>query len=654
MTNHDDFRRAIAANPEDEHNYLIYADWLDEHDKPVQAARARWWAGALAHLRSKPTSGAGAMSTMTAEEQERRGLPEWAARLNQVRGVHNALQGTDAANHNGIREAIDAARLHGLGSLTPEEFTQARDRARLISIGASRLSPYQAVNGLLQSVAHTTLHYPPWDAQNHHRDVYGPGARHALHDSHQYETQRLTEYARMNPPPDAQHAVHLSLVSKIRGWFGRTPPARDGRDGIVHAHAENPTAVYAEKNAVAQALRLLGAPEHMSKVDRYTAHIARFVKENPNHAIVKAYKDKAGVIGGTAGPELTDAVKPLVGAVNLLLASHGLDERFKRPETTSHRAAFEHSAATPEAEPAPVEEPPLEPPTESPEQNMHHTVRGLLQEHGGDLNKTKAALKEQHGLSHQEAHEATRAFLALHTGMKGLQAFKRKLKTDPDAKLAKPKPGAKVEPEHLLNEAYNGKPINEALAGTALAFHLRQIGQDHPDLAPLVDRALAREGHVTARAVGGDPYARIGIRLKQKGDHRAGLFNWDTMHDSLTQDARVKALVTKLVTKPYAIEGDTGAERKYWDAVHRGFGQGKAGNANEFWARVQKHGGGLTREQVAASLARLKDRALDREYVQTVRAESKSRRNAEPGDEHWRGVMGAAPTEQHAKYSRES
>lgn len=442
------------------------------------------------------------------------------------------------------------------------------------------------------------------------------------------------------------------LKDKVASWFARPPAPRNPKDGIVHAHATDPTAVYAERNAVAQALRLLGAKDHMAKVPLYTAAAAQMVKDKPDHAIVKAYVDKAKTLGGTAGPELTEAVKPLLGAMNLLLHAHGKDERFVKPTNEAPVSPAKYEPEVSSAEAPDVSEPPIdladvEDASAPPSKNLHVTVRELLNAHKGDLNKTKAALKTTHALTHQEAHEAVQKFLAMHTGMKGLKAFKRQVKRDPDAKLAKPRPGEAVKPKHLENAAYGRTPINEALHGTALAFHLRQIGQDHPHLAELTDRALARQS--VAGSAGADPYAAIGKALKQDGDLRADMFNWHTMHDSLIQDAKVKAFVKQHVTQGYGLEGEHPhtADRRYWDAVHRGIGKGKAKNAQAFWDRARKANLGLTPEQIAESIARLKDRALDREYNH-LHGDAKA-----DGRTEWSSVMGAAPGETHAKFSRE-
>jgi uncharacterized protein (TIGR02996 family) len=40
-----DFLVAIRNEPEDKANYLIYADWLDEHDRPADAESVRKYAG---------------------------------------------------------------------------------------------------------------------------------------------------------------------------------------------------------------------------------------------------------------------------------------------------------------------------------------------------------------------------------------------------------------------------------------------------------------------------------------------------------------------------------------------------------------------------------------------------------------------------------
>ncbi len=643
MSEEQAFREQMRRNPDDDTARLVYADWLDEHDKALPAARIRWWVDAKTPR--PPTSGAGAALGVNAGRQEREGLPEWVARLNQVRGVREALAETNAGKHPGMMDAIHEAEMHAYGLSSIDDLENARTRAHGINYAHTGTHAYDAAQALLKRDALQDSQYPPWWAQHSLREAVSPAARFLAHDNHQLATQRLVEHTHNNPPPTHEaDALRLArplgwLKDKASAWFGKKETPRAPQDGVTYSAATHPTEAHAEQNAVAQALRLLGAPEHMSKVGRYTAHVARFVKENPEHAIVKAYKDKAGVIGGTAGPELTEAVKPLVGVANLLLAAHGLDERFRRPETESARAAYsppepsvDHATSATEEPPIALEGPP------APTENMHATVKRLLEQHK-DKNKALAELKAVHGLTHQEAREAMLKWAAAE-GERKYQAFKRASKKNPDAKLAKPKVGEALRPEHLGGEAHGrgdpaGRPVVGDLEGTGLAYHLRSIGQKYPKLSRLTDTALTKHA-----MLGSDPFAQIGEALPAE-DPRKAAFNWSGMRQSLAQDAAVDALVKRHVLQ----QGKS--EREYFDSLHRGLSTDKAGNAKQVWDRLLKHAGtALDREKIAASIARLKDRALDREYSQATAGKA--------GLSEWRGVMGAHPAEEHQKYDRKS
>ena len=688
------FHKAMSDDSNDEHTRLVFADWLDEHGRPVAAARLRWWAGALAHLRAGAgPSGAGTSS----REEERRSMPEWVARLNQVRGVRAALEGLMASGHRDYRRALHAGELKGLGLLSGVEGDAAREHAKNIDpVTAHEHELYAALNGVLRENAHEHVWYPPEDAQWYRNAARGnpTGPDYETMADHARSTQKLAEYVKMNPPP-TEEAVHLA---RPIGWlkdklFG---PAKPGPvraelvdhpyhpdDGITHRAFDPesgkllPTAAQAavEQSAVEQALRANGwkgafGRESTEKRQQYTGLIRRML-DHPlfrGTAPALAYRDAARTMNVPTDLEDPSAlhnapsVRKLASHLGLfvrlardILAHNDPEERTRVPGPARPQQAVTHEASAP----APSPEPELPgdgsaafpaPVEHAPEPNMHKIVHQMLQEHKGDLNKTKARLKAEHGMTHQEAHEATRNFLALHTGMKGLGAFKRALKKDPDAKLAKPKAGEAVQPQHLTNVAYDRTPINKGIEGTALAFHLRQIGQDHKDLTALTDRALARQSDPNKS--GGDPYAAIGKALAKRKDPRAGWFNWNTMEDSLIRDARASYLIRSLVTQPHGLEGQSeeSRERRYWDAIHNGFVGGKANTASAFWARAEK--AGWSKDDLAASIKRLRDRALDREYVAAIRAEKPSRRDPEHDPLHWRGVLGAAPSEQHAKFAR--
>ena len=644
MTTHDDFQKQMRADPDDHQSRAVYADWVRENVPTPHADhiadRLGWWARALAHLNHVDGKFAGPVGRSTADNEQ--AFPDWVHRLVWAHGVNYGLTQapTEWRSGHAIRQAAHVAELHALGLQPGLTYSVDREE-RVPGLNRLRSPEYEVARNLLRGSVKESPFHPV-------RDLAELLGTH-LWAHHSNNMNHLADFIRSDPPPETggESSVHLArplgwLKDKIGSWLKGSPPPRDKRDGIVHAHAKNPTGAFAEKSAVARALQMLGAPEHMSQVDRYTAHVARFVNENPEHRIVKEYLDRAGVIGGTAGPELTAAVKPLVGVVNLLLATHGLDERFKLPVSESKAAAFAHSAVTPESS-TPVEAP-IESPSEpehNPEENQHILVKRLLQQHKNKA-KVKEVLKAEHGLSHQEAHAAVQKHMELE-GARRFKAFQREAKRNPDAKLAAPKPGGTVEREHLSGEVHPrgdvaGRPRAADLADTSLGFHLRKIGQQFPKMRRLTETALT-EYAIT----GTDPFQKIGEALPE-GHSLKRAYNWASMQNSLKQDRDVAALVEKHVLK--GVKSD----RQYWDSIHRGFGSERAGNSAAFWQRMESAGTGLTRDQLKASIARLKDRALDREYVKALADE-----NEGPTDAwgHWKGVMNQTPAEEHQRYARD-
>jgi len=664
MNEQQSFHDAMAADPTDETTRKVYADWLEDRGNHGQAARLRWWAGAMAHLRTPGTS---MYAPNVPHEDDERSLPEWVARLNQVRGVRAMFHGTphDTPGH---RDRLQAAELHAYGLLDSYAFDAARRGATGTGLAQS------AVRGTLSTNAHHNIFQPHEDAYNAIQGAVPNHERYQRSRTHHYDTQRLADYAHANPPPDkfvsgahqpvklarpagerapnpdvialarayhaknkdalglpewsdhgatiradedlgkragaafeamahapndpqvrsaydalkaetkaqydhataagytfepwtkpgqpytdsadmmrdvrenkrlyyfptdsgfgsddrfadhplyahvpgttiryndlfravhdlyahAQHGHQFGPTGELRAWveharmfspearkalttethgqnswvnfgphepwrtpqterpfadqkanllpeavhppvklarplgwikdrvmslFGGREPVRQPGDGIVHTRA-NPTAVYAEKNAVAQAIRLLGGENHTERAHQYMNWIAGFVKERPDHEIVKRYVDAAKQSGGTAGPELTAAVKPLVGVVNLLMASAGKEPRFVKPvsEATPTLPAkpLHSSSAGPVSEAVPDGPVDLSDVPAAPPEDRHTAVMRMTKE-GKSRDAIIDHLIAAHGAPHRKAalasiRAAYNRALVLHQRAKG-------------------------------------------------------------------------------------------------------------------------------------------------------------------------------------------------------------------------------------------
>jgi len=75
------FRVAVAANPDDDTAWLVYADWLEENDRPEPAARCRWWMATRIALREGVRWDKCPASALEVKSNINRINAEWVRRL---------------------------------------------------------------------------------------------------------------------------------------------------------------------------------------------------------------------------------------------------------------------------------------------------------------------------------------------------------------------------------------------------------------------------------------------------------------------------------------------------------------------------------------------------------------------------------------------
>lgn len=609
-------------NPTDHLSRSVYADALQDAGHDAHADRVRWWAGAVKHLMEHPHASASRTFGSHA-------LPMWVQML--------------GANHDDWRahpHRTDLSALHHRNELVllgVEPAVSDAHTAAIANVARQAMPPHgndpHARQAVIGAVATRSGH-----AQ---RTFPGPLHGHTL--------ESLAEYAERNPPPAQEHSlppVKLSRVGDwVRGWFGKKEPVRDRKDGIAHTHASDPTAAYTEHNTIAQAMRLLGATNHAdpAHVALHADAVAKIVKAKPDLPMVKAYLEKAKVLGGTAGPELTEAAKPLVSAANMLLHVAGKTQRFVKPTPQGAPRPLPSSTAEPEhaaveaAKPIELETEPTAEPTED-----RHTAILRMKKAGADNESIIQHIVDVHGAPTRKAAQAS-----IRAAFTRAIALHQKAKQGKGPTKLAAYPGGRIDPGHLVGKTAARDPLTNAnrgfargIDGTALAFHLRQIASDHPDLQAATEAALTNRSHGVA--VGKDPFEFIGTSLKRRGHALADAYNWRQIADGLRQDAHVQDFVRRHVGHPTHLD-----DHEYWGAVNRQFGKGSHKQVEEFWRRFEReHGGKITREQATESIFRLRDRALDREYLSGVKGKG--------GDkQQWRETMGEAPQAKHLKFSRE-
>lgn len=230
-----------------------------------------------------------------------------------------------------------------------------------------------------------------------------------------------------------------------------------------------------------------------------------------------------------------------------------------------------------------------------------------------------------------------------------------------------------LRPEGALNsdrDKVKRYTIDPQIAGTSLAYHLRQIArdfgagsewssryrQDLPDHDPdrearvrsLAEAALAGQ---PLKGTNGDVFAALGKELSHYRHPHAGAYNWDRIGNGLARDKHVETEVGKIL-KENALEKYGGRHDLLWDHIHR-----VAKGGSERGKQILEHlrstvgtGGktymfkpsDLSDEALLDSIHRIADRHLDREYLKQVSADRKRGPSHKEGDPlYWRSVLEA-------------
>lgn len=212
--------------------------------------------------------------------------------------------------------------------------------------------------------------------------------------------------------------------------------------------------------------------------------------------------------------------------------------------------------------------------------------------------------------------------------------------------------------------------VDPQIAGTSMAYHLRQIArdfgagsewssryrQDLPDHDPDREarvRTLA-EAALAGRAIkgtNGDVFAALGKELSHYRHPHANAYNWDKIGNGLARDRHVETEVGKIL-KDGALEKYGGRHDLLWDHIHR-----TVKNGTPRGAQLLEHirstvgtggrtymfkGSDLTDEALLDSIHRIADRHLDREYLKQVSADRKRGPSHDANDPlYWRSVIEA-------------
>lgn len=115
------FHAKILAEPNEDTHKLVYADWLDEHGMEQQAARLRWWVGALRHIQTDP----GKMRDHPGLQLDR--LPSWvgmAMAAHEVKKHHDDSMGGD----EDVDRMAHHVELHAMGIDQSGPISELRNR----------------------------------------------------------------------------------------------------------------------------------------------------------------------------------------------------------------------------------------------------------------------------------------------------------------------------------------------------------------------------------------------------------------------------------------------------------------------------------------------------------------------------------------------
>ena len=343
-----------------------------------------------------------------------------------------------------------------------------------------------------------------------------------------------------------------------------------------------------------------------------------------------------------------------------------------------------------------------------PAEHRFAAIHRLLQT-GATPEQIKAHLTDVngHALTKRQAAASLVAYLRAETARRAQEALRAA--SESPVKLARPPFQAEINPRDLSGGAYpkesggfgtQGKPnldahkstsfsIDPQIAGTSLAYHLRQIAdhyggngskeeQPNPNtvhstakrdsvIASLAEHALAGKAPV---GTGGDVYAALGQALKSAGHPLSNAYNWDRMSNGLARDRWVEEEVSK-VLKPDALKKYQGRQDWLWDHVHRSVRNGTpmgtalldhlrnqmgVGAKTYLFDTKQKQGD----QALLDAIHRIADRHLDREYLKAVTKDRQRGPSHTEGDPlYWRSVMAAShgkkrdaadPTRKHLRY----
>ena len=238
-------------------------------------------------------------------------------------------------------------------------------------------------------------------------------------------------------------------------------------------------------------------------------------------------------------------------------------------------------------------------------------------------------LIEAHGAPHRKA-----ALASIRAAYNRAIVLHQRAKGEKPTKLAA-YTGGPITPDHLTGrtaarDPYTGDGFgfHPRVEGTALAYHLRQVQRDHPHLSQMVDHALTGRRYGSS-AGQDDPFVAVGKALKKLKHPLADAHDWGALTDQHAHDRKIEQFV-----RLHVLDGG-GTQLEYWDRVRRGLATGRAKNADQFWARFERAGLGLTREQAVEAMHRIGERELDRAYLSAIREEGLKQ------NPDWRQVMGA-------------
>jgi hypothetical protein len=309
-------------------------------------------------------------------------------------------------------------------------------------------------------------------------------------------------------------------------------------------------------------------------------------------------------------------------------------------------------------------------------------------------------LKKVFFLTHRNASDTLRRWARAESVANGLRSGVHTPEPQTEEPLRLARPGANVletqlSPKHLTGTSHEfdtggfgtkGQPggvktkrvaIDPQIAGTSLAYHLRQIAQEfgHPTdrysplsiqpnprytdqtIASLAEHALSG---TAPKGFNGDPYAALGQRLRDVGHPLARAYNWQRMGDTMSRDKWVEHTLGEHVEQ-FRQEGEN--DSTLWDRVHRAM-RDKTDWGMGIWRhladRMKQSPGAKgvlfdksslrSAASILDSVHRVSDRHLDRDYLAAVAAEKgRGESHDENSPLYWRKVM----EDSHGKSTRD-